>query len=112
MQDTAVVVPRPIADGCVNIGFDIVGSPPLSKGSTRTAELCFGEPGLFSRHGDSAVVRTSLRSPRHPLVAPRLSHQQRMARLYFPSQDPLGEQISFGFAYDAGDAHEIVGIVG
>jgi putative ABC transport system permease protein len=34
-----------------------------------------------------------------------------MARLYFPNQDPLGKQITFGFPPDKALAREIVGVV-
>ncbi len=35
-----------------------------------------------------------------------------MARMYFPNQDPLGKQLTFGFPPDGGATREIVGIVG
>ena len=111
MQDSAVAVPRPIADGCVNIGFDIVGSPPLSAGTTRTADYVSVSPNYFHVMG-IPLLSGRLFDRRDIRSSPRVTViSKEMARLYFPSQDPLGEQLSFGFAYDAGVAHEIVGIV-
>ena len=112
MRDAAVVVPRPMADGFVNLGFDIVGNPPLSAGTSRTANYVSVSPDyfrvmqipllagrLFDRHDVSASPRVSLVS-------------EAMARIYFPNQNPLGKQIVFGFPPDIGAVREIVGVVG
>jgi putative ABC transport system permease protein len=60
-----------------------------------------------------------------PLVAGRLFNEQdvmpspnvtvvsqTLARLYFPNEDPIGKQLSFGFPPEPGIPREIVGIVG
>jgi len=112
MRDAAVVVPRPMADGFVNLGFDIVGNPPLSAGTSRTANYVSVSPDyfrvmqipllagrLFDQHDVSASPRVSLVS-------------EAMARIYFPNQNPLGKQIVFGFPPDIGAVREIVGVVG
>jgi putative ABC transport system permease protein len=112
MRDAAIVVPRPIADGFVNLGFDIVGSPASSASASRTANYVSVSPDyfrvmeipllagrLFDKHDISSSPRVSLIS-------------EAMARLYFPNQNPLGKQLSFSFPPDSGAAREIVGIVG
>jgi putative ABC transport system permease protein len=112
LQDSAVAVPRPIADGTINLRFDIVGSPPSSAGASRTANYVSVSPEyfrvmvipllagrLFNHHDVSSAARVSVIS-------------QAMARLYFPNQDPLGKRLVFGFPPDGGVAREIVGIVG
>jgi len=112
LQDSAVAVPRPIADGNINLGFDIVGNPPSSAGASRTANYVSVSPeyfrvmeipllaGRFFNHHDvSSAARVSVIS-------------QAMVRLYFPSQDPLGKRLVFGFPPDGQVAREIVGIVG
>jgi len=112
LQDSAVAVPRPIADGTINLGFDIVGNPLSSAGASRTANYVSVSPeyfrvmeipllaGRFFNHHDvSSAARVSVIS-------------QTMARLYFPNQDPLGKRLVFGFPPDGGVAREIVGIVG
>src|SRR6266700_2994046 len=89
LQDSAVVVPRPIADGQVNLGFDIVGNPPLSAGTSRTANYVAASPDyfrvmgipllagrLFNQHDISTALRVSVIS-------------EAMARIYFPNQDAL-----------------------
>jgi putative ABC transport system permease protein len=113
LQDSAVAVPRPIADGNVNLPFDIVGNPPSSAGASRTASYVSVSPGyfrvmaipllagrVFNQHDISSAPRVSIIS-------------EAMARLYFPNQNPLGKLITFGFPRGSGEAtREIIGIVG
>jgi putative ABC transport system permease protein len=112
LQDSAVAVPRPIADGQINLGFDIVGSPPLSAGTSRTADYVSVSPDYFHLmeipllSGRFFDRRDILSSPRVTVIS------KTMARLYFPNQDPLGKQLSFSFPPDSGAMREIVGIVG
>ncbi len=112
LQDSAVAVPRPIADGCVNLAFDIVGTPPLSAGASRTASYVSVSPDYFRVMGIPLLSgrffdrRDILSSPRVTLIS------KTMARLYFPNQDPLGKQLIFGFPPGSGAIREIVGIVG
>jgi putative ABC transport system permease protein len=111
-KDSAVAVPRPIADGNINLGFDIVGNPPVSAGASRTANYVSISPEyfrvmqipllagrFFNQHDVSSAARVTVIS-------------QAMARLYFPNQDPLGKRLVFGFPPDGQVAREIVGIVG
>jgi putative ABC transport system permease protein len=113
LRDSAVVVPRPIADNNVKLPFEIVGNPPATAGASRTANFVsvspdyFGVMGipllagrLFNQHDNSSEPRVTIISG-------------AMARLYFPNQDPLGKELTFGFGPSGGPAkREIVGIVG
>jgi putative ABC transport system permease protein len=114
LQDSAIAVPRPIADLRVTLPFDIVGSPALSESAaaSRTTSYVSISPGYFH------VMNI-------PLLSGRLFDQRdimssssvtiiskAMAQRYFPNQDPLGKQIIFGFPPAPGAMHEIVGIVG
>ncbi|MGH9642404.1 MAG: ADOP family duplicated permease [Terriglobales bacterium] len=113
LQDTAVAVPRPIVDGKVTLPFDIAGEPPSSAGASRRADYVSISPNyfrvmeipllsgrLFDRHDSSSAPRVTIIS-------------QQTARVYFPNQNPLGKQLTFGFDPSGGDAtREIVGIVG
>jgi putative ABC transport system permease protein len=112
LQDSAVAVPRPIADGFINLGFDIVGNPPLSAGTSRTANYVSVSVGYFHVMGIPLLSgrlfdrRDVFSSPRVTLIS------KTMARLYFPNQDPLGKQLTFAFPPDSGAPREIVGVVG
>jgi putative ABC transport system permease protein len=113
LQDSAVVVPRPIADSNVNLPFDIVGNPPSSAGASRTANYVSVSPDYFRVMGIPLLAGRFFNQ--HDITsAPRVSIiSEAMARLYFPNQDPLGKQITFGFPPGSGEAmREIVGIVG
>jgi putative ABC transport system permease protein len=113
LQDSAVVVPRPIADINVTLPFDIVGTPPLSAGASRTANYVSISPDYFRVMGIPLLAGRFF-NQQDISSAPRVSIiSAAMARLYFPNQDPLGLQISFGFPPGSGGAmREIVGIVG
>jgi predicted permease len=113
LQDSAVVVPRPIADTRVNLPFDIVGNPPSSAGASRTASYVSVSPDYFRVMGIPLLAGRFF-NQHDSSSAPRVSIiSEAMARLYFPNQDPLGKQLTFGFSPGSGAAaREIVGIVG
>jgi putative ABC transport system permease protein len=112
LENAAVAVPRPIADGQINLAFDIVGSPASSASASRTANYVAASPDYFR------VMGISLRAGRFfdqhdAMSAPRVSViSEAMARVYFPNQNPLGKRLEFGFPPDGWSAREIVGIVG
>jgi putative ABC transport system permease protein len=113
LQDSAVAVPRPIVDGNVKLQFDIVGNPPSSAGASRTANYVSVSPDYFRVMG-IPLLAGRLFNQHDISSAPRVSIiSEAMARLYFPNQDPLGKQMTFGFGPSGGEAmREIVGIVG
>jgi putative ABC transport system permease protein len=113
LRDSAVVVPRPIADRCVTLGFDIVGSPPASTSASRTAEYVSVSPDYFRVMGIPLLAGRIF--DRHDVQSsPRVSIiSKALAQLYFPNQDPVGKRLVFGFPPGVrGDEREIVGIVG
>jgi len=114
LQDSAIAVPRPIADLRVTLPFDIVGSPPVSASgaASRTTSYVSISPGYFHvmsiplLSGRLFDQRDIMSSPRVTIIS------KTMAQRNFPNQDPLGKQITFGFPPAPGVMHEIVGIVG
>ena len=112
MRDSAVAIPMPLADGFINLGFDIVGQPPLSAAESRTANYVAVSPDYFRVMG-IPLLAGRLFDQRDFMPAPRVSLiSKAMARTYFPNQDPIGKKLSFAFPPDSGEAREIVGIVG
>ncbi|HXZ19410.1 MAG TPA: ABC transporter permease [Candidatus Acidoferrales bacterium] len=112
LQESALVVPTPIADTSINVVFDIVGSPALAAGSSRTADYAavspeyfqvLGIPLLAGREFDDGDVMSA---PRVTLIS------QALARAYFPHEDPLGKQLRFAFGADSDAPRIIAGIVG
>jgi putative ABC transport system permease protein len=113
LKDSAVAVPRPIADRCVTLAFDIPGRPASSASESRTAEYVSVSPDYFRVMGipllaGRAFDRRDLgSSPRVSIIS------QALAQAYFPDQDPLGRPITFGFPPGVrGEDREIVGVVG
>ena len=86
-----------MADGCVNLAFDIVGNPPLSAGTSRSADYVAVSPNYFRVMGIPLLAGRFF-SQRDILSAPRVSViSSAMARVYFPNQNPIGKRLSFGF---------------
>jgi predicted permease len=112
LQESAVVVPRPIADGNVNLAFNILGNPPLSAGTSRLANYVSASPDYLRVMGIPLLAGRFF-NQRDTLSTPRVSViSKAMARTYFPNQDPIGKRLIFGFPPDSGVVREIVGIVG
>ncbi len=112
LRDTALAVPLPLVSGAVNLGFDIVGNPPLTAGTSRKADYVAVSPEYFRvmgiplLRGRDFAVQDSLTAPRAALISEAFAHS------YFPNQDPIGKQLIFGFPPSPGARREIVGVVG
>ncbi len=113
LRDSALAAPLPMdRQGQANLGFSIVGNPPLPPGKSNTADYTTASPDYFR------VMRIPLLrgrffseqdSPSHPNVA---IINETLARLYFPNQDPIGRQMRFGFPPNGNVPREIIGVVG
>lgn len=113
MRDVAVGVPLPLDDeGFVNLGFDIVGNPPLPPGVAITADWVSVSPDYFRvmriplLRGRTFTAQDIASSPPVTLISETFAHR------FFTNQDPIGKQISFGFPPNPGSPKQIVGIVG
>jgi putative ABC transport system permease protein len=115
LQDSAAVVPLPIANRRVDLGFDIVGTPPSSAADSRTADYVSVSPDYFRVMG-IPLLSGRLFDHRDVMSSPNVTViSEEMARLYFPNQNPLGKRLVFGFAKGLAAPiaeREIVGIVG
>jgi putative ABC transport system permease protein len=111
LKNSAIAIPVPIADGYINLGFEIVGVP-ASQSDSRLANYVSVSPNYFRVMGI-------------PLLSGRLFNQQdiasasrvtliskALAQRYFPNQDPIGKHLNFGFPPNADISREIIGIVG
>lgn len=112
MGKTAIAVPTPLADGFINLAFDIVGQPPRSASDSRTADYASVTPNYLD------VLSIPLLSGRFFDQRDVMSSQYvtvvsaAMARAYFPNQNPIGQRISFAFPPDKPVSREIVGVIG
>jgi predicted permease len=112
LKDVAMVVPLPLDEGNVNLGFEIVGNPPLPPGAAITADYSSVSPDYF-RVMQIPLLRGRVFNDHDAPSAPRVAViSETLARRFFPNQDVLGKQLIFGFPPDGSAAREIVGIVG
>jgi predicted permease len=111
-RESAVAIPVPLADGNINLAFDIVGMPPLSASENRTANYVsvsaeyFRVMGIPLLSGRAFDQRDATTTPRVALIS------KALARIYFRDQDPIGRQLRFGFPPDPPVDREIIGVVG
>jgi predicted permease len=112
MRDSAVAIPLPLANGNINLTFEIEGSSAPPSSQSRTANYVASTPEYFRVMGipllqGRAFSREDVASgPRVAIIS------AAMARVYFPNQNPIGKRIVFGFPPDGEAQREIVGVVG
>jgi len=112
LHDAAVAVPLPLADQSSSLGFSIVDAPPARAGNSSTADYVAVSPNYF-RVVNIPLLRGRYFSQQDAMSTPRVAIiSDELARTYFPHQDPLGRQLTFGFPPDSNVKREIVGVVG
>ena len=111
LQDSAIAVPLPLAEGFINLGFAIEGNLPL-RGLASTADYVSVSPNYFHvmaiplLRGRTFSVQDSASAPRVALIS------EALAQTYFPNQNPIGKRLIFGFPPNGNVSREIVGVVG
>ena len=112
LKDSAIATPLPLANGFINLGFEIEGNPPLPPGIARTADYVAASPNYFHvmsiplLRGRNFLPSDTLTAPRVTLISQALTH------LYFPNQDPVGKRLIFAFPPAAEGPWEVIGVVG
>ena len=111
LQDSALVIPVPLADGQINLPFSIPGAPPLAPGTPSTADYVSVSPGYFRVMG-VPLLRGRIFNDLDEATSPRVAIiSAALAKVYFPNQDPVGREISISFPPDKNVVRRIVGIV-
>jgi len=111
MQDSALVVPTPLADTGARVPFEIVDQPPATAAESRTGDYVAATPNYLRVMGIPLIAGRFFTAD-DVMSAPRVTViSAAMARVYFPNQNPIGKRISFSFPPDPGVSREIVGIV-
>ena len=112
LQNAAVAVPAPIADGTVNLSVTVVGETPASSNADSSASYVSITPEYFrvmqiplmtGRMFDSHDAK---RSRRVCIIS------EAFARSHFGGQSPIGRHLRFGFPPDGNVDREVVGVVG
>ena len=112
MEESALAIPLPITDGFVNIAFDIENRPAPSAAAARIADYVAVTPTYFHVMNIPLIAGRTF-EPRDNMSAPPVAVvTQSFVRAYFPSENPIGQRITFGFPPDPGISREIIGIVG
>ncbi|MFZ0878558.1 MAG: FtsX-like permease family protein, partial [Candidatus Acidiferrales bacterium] len=112
LANSAVVLPPPVADDNVNLGFKIEGGPPLPPGVSSTADFAAISPNYFQVM-EIPLLRGRFFDQRDSPSAPRVAViSEALAQFYFPNENPIGKHLIFGFPPDTDVTREIVGIVG
>jgi putative ABC transport system permease protein len=112
MQDSAIAGPLPIVDCCITLAFQIAGKPSQQTGAADTANYVPASPRYFSVMG-IPLLRGRLFSESDSFSSPAVALiSEAMAKRYFPNENPLGKQLSFGFPANGIVSREIIGIVG
>jgi putative ABC transport system permease protein len=112
MQNTAIAIPLPIADGFINIAFDIENRPAASAAAARIADYVAVTPTYFHVMNIPLVAGRTFEA-RDNMSAPAVAVvTQSFVRAYFPNENPIGKRIVFGFPPSPGVPREIIGVVG
>jgi len=113
LRDSALAAPLPMdRQGQANLGFSIVGNPPLPPGKSNTADYTTVSPDYF-RVMRIPLLRGRLFSGQDSSSKPNVAIiSEMLAQRYFPNQDPIGRQMRFGFPPNSNVPREIIGVVG
>jgi putative ABC transport system permease protein len=112
LANTAVAIPAPIADGIVNLSFEVVGESLTSANASPTASYVSISPEYFR------VMQVPLLAGRtfdtHDTAESRnvCIISAELARRHFAGRSPIGQRLEFGFPPDGDAVREIVGVVG
>ena len=113
MGDCAIAVPLPLnKQGASNLPFDIMGHPPLPKGTPESADYVSVSPAYFHVMR-IPLLRGRTFNDRDVSSAPRVTIiSEAFAQRFFPNQDPIGKQLVFSFPPNPDVPRQIVGVVG
>ncbi|HEX3119238.1 MAG TPA: ABC transporter permease [Candidatus Acidoferrum sp.] len=112
MRNSTIAIPLPLADGFINIAFDIENRPAPSAAAARTADYVAVSPNYFHVMNIPLVAGRTFEA-RDNMSAPAVAVVTRsFVRAYFPNENPIGKRIVFGFPPDPGVPREIIGVVG
>jgi predicted permease len=112
MQDSALVVPMPLADTFVNLPFSIAGHAALPAGTPSAAHYASVSPGYFQVMSIPLVRGRSFVTEDSEMSHPVAIISEWFARFYFKDEDPIGKKLIFGFPPKSDVTREIVGVVG
>jgi putative ABC transport system permease protein len=109
-RESAVVVPRPLADGYINLGFQIEGRTQLAESNEPNGNLVMVSPN-YLRLMQIPLLGGRELSDADSESAPKVCViSETVARTAFGKENPIGKRILIGYPQSV--AREIVGVVG
>ena len=112
LQDSALGVPLPLANGSVTLKFSMPDHAALPPGTPTLSNYVSVSPKYFRvmgiplRQGRIFASEDSISSPKVTVIS------ESFARFYFREENPIGKRLAFGFHGDPEVTREIVGVVG
>lgn len=113
IEDAAATTRLPMS-GDFSISFTIEGKPEPTPDQEPSAELRIVSPSYFSTLGIPLLRGRTLAETERLEDPPVVVINQRLADMYFPGEDPIGQRMRIGYRHsrDAERVREIVGVVG
>ena len=111
-EDSASVVPVPLANGVLKLNFSIANHAAIPSGTPSTADFVSVSPGYFHLMGIPLRRGRVFAREDSELSHPVAIVSESFASLYFRDENPIGQRLVFGFPPDSDVIREIVGVVG
>jgi len=96
-QDAAVTSFLPMEEWDFDSQDFIIEGRSLEKGGTPNADVAITSPGFFRTFSIGLLEGRTFADDDSPASAPVAIINEKMARLFWPNQSPLGQRISLGF---------------
>ncbi|HSF24517.1 MAG TPA: ABC transporter permease, partial [Blastocatellia bacterium] len=112
VQSAGTISGLPLGGSNWGRSLTVEGRPVLSVGEAPSINHCVISPDYFSAMG-IAILKGRVFDDRDSREAPKVTIiDERLAREYWPNEDPIGKRIRFGPPEDNEPWHTIVGVVG
>jgi len=112
LANAAVAIPAPIADGFVNLTYEVVGEPVSPATAAHNASYVAISPEYFRVMQVPLLAGRTFDGHDTPESRNVCIISATMARRHFGDRSPIGRRLKFGFPPDGDAVREIVGVVG
>jgi putative ABC transport system permease protein len=112
VQSAGTISGLPLGGSNWGRSLTVEGRPVLSVGEAPSINHCVISPDYFSAMG-IGILKGRVFDDRDSREAPKVTIiDERLAREYWPNEDPIGKRIRFGPPEDNEPWHTILGVVG
>jgi len=121
-EEVGVTFGRPLDNsGLIRTSFEVKGWAPSTPQNRHVAQVHMSSPEFFKAMG-IPLVRGRIYTPAENSLdaAPTVVVTREFVKKYFPNEDPIGKQVTFGITHDTAETGktsidvkgEIIGVVG